>query len=79
MPSWREAPQAISVRPGRDIAITLDRSGRASDGDGRVRGRPLRSSEIGVRPDTSPAVQSVGAGEPADRAGVKKWATCCCR
>ncbi len=63
----RAAQQAIGMRPSRDIVITLDRGGRTLTVSAASTADRYEVGEIGVLPDTSPYVQSVTAGDPADR------------
>jgi regulator of sigma E protease len=69
--TWRDAQQAVGMRPSRDIVITLDRGGRTVTVTAKSTADRYEVGDIGVLPDTSPHVRSVNAGEPADRAGVK--------
>jgi regulator of sigma E protease len=71
VPTWREAQQAIGMRPSRDIPITLDRGGRTVTVSARSTADRYEVGDIGVLPNVSPRVQSISAGDPADRAGLK--------
>jgi regulator of sigma E protease len=70
--TWDDVLLAIGTRPDRDVALTLLRNGqtRAFTVRPTAEGR-YEIGNIGVLPDTHPIVESVIAGDPADRAGLK--------
>jgi regulator of sigma E protease len=70
--TWEDLFLTVGTRPNRDVAITLLRDGRPvsisvrPDADSR-----FEVGSIGVLPDVHPYIESVVAGDPADRAGLK--------
>ena len=71
--TWEQAEIEIASRPKRDIPMTVLREGRKvalsihpdAEGDFEI-------GRIGVFPNAHPIIQSVNAGDPADRAGLKR-------
>jgi regulator of sigma E protease len=70
--TWEDLLIAVGTRPDRDVSLTLLR-------DGETRAMTVRPvpqtryeiGNIGVLPDINPVVQSVIAGDVADKAGMK--------
>ncbi len=72
VPTWEAFNMAVGIRPDRDVALTLDRSGQPVSVT--VRPSPVSKYEIGmigVLPDVNPVIRSVTPGDPADKAGFK--------
>jgi regulator of sigma E protease len=73
VPSWDKLFIAVGTRPDRDIALTFDRMGQAMSVDLRTTSQTrYEVGDIGVMPDVHPLIGSVLAGDPADKAGLKK-------
>ena len=70
--TWEDLNIQIGMRPDRDVAVTVLRDGRTEALTVRpgAEGR-FEIGDIGVLPDVSPRVQSLFAGDPAERAGVR--------
>jgi regulator of sigma E protease len=73
--TWEQLFIAIGTRPNRETSIVLERDGRAQEltltpvvppGDSR-----FEIGDIGVLPDVHPLLQSVSAGEPGERSGLR--------
>jgi len=70
--TWEGAGVAIGVKARREVAIELVRDGQSQmvrvtpDAEGR-----FEVGNIGVLPDSRPAIRSLVAGEPAQKAGLK--------
>jgi regulator of sigma E protease len=70
--TWEDAGVAIGIKARREVAIGLVRDGRTvtvrvtPDAEGK-----FEVGNIGVLPDSRPAIKSLVAGEPAQRAGLK--------
>ena len=70
--TWDDLFIAVGTRPDRDVSLTLLRDGETH----AVTVRPVPETRyeignIGVLPDINPVVQSVIAGDVADKAGMK--------
>ena len=70
--TWDDLFIAVGTRPDRDVSLTLLRDGETR----AVTVRPVPETRyeignIGVLPDINPVVQSVIAGDVADKAGMK--------
>ena len=70
--TWNDLFIAVGTRPDRDVSLTLLRDGETR----AVTVRPVPETRyeignIGVLPDINPVVQSVIAGDVADKAGMK--------
>jgi regulator of sigma E protease len=73
VPSWDKLFIAVGTRPDRDIALTFDRMGQTMSVDLRTTSQTrYEVGDIGVMPDVHPLIGSVLAGDPADKAGLKK-------
>jgi regulator of sigma E protease len=59
VPTWKDAQQAIGMRPNRDVAIALDRGGRTVRLSVRSTAGRYEVGDIGVLPNVSPRVRSV--------------------
>lgn len=70
--TWENLFIAIGTRPDRDVPLTLARDGQTLELTVRTiaQGR-FDVGNIGVLPDSNPIVQSVIAGDPAERAGLQ--------
>ena len=70
--TWDDLFIAVGTRPNREIPLTLLRAGQTQSVTVRTeaQGR-FETGSIGVLPDRTPLVQSVIAGEVAERAGMK--------
>ena len=72
--TWEDFFVAIGAKPGRQVALTVDRSGSTSTVNVTPKapeGSRFEIGDIGVLPDSHPHIRSVNGGEPADRAGLK--------
>jgi regulator of sigma E protease len=72
--NWEQFLVAIGTRPNREVTVTLRRDGQELAR--QVVPTPLPDNkyeigDIGVLPNTHPAVPRVTPGEPADKAGIK--------
>jgi regulator of sigma E protease len=70
--TWNDFFLAIGTKAGRDVQLTLVRDGREE----RVNVRPQAQTrfevgDIGVLPDVYPSIESVFAGDPAEKAGLR--------
>ena len=71
-PTWDDVLLAISTKPKRDVELAILRDGR----EDRITVHPdaqtkYEIGDIGVLPDVYPYAESVFAGDPAEKAGVK--------
>jgi regulator of sigma E protease len=71
-PTWDDFFLAIGTKADRDVELTIVRDGREQ----RIPIRPepqtrFEVGDIGVLPDVYPSIESVFAGDPADKAGLK--------
>jgi regulator of sigma E protease len=71
-PTWEDFFMVIGGKPDRDVQLAIQRDGREE----RVTVRPEARTrwevgEIGVLPDVYPSIDSLVAGEPAEKAGFK--------
>ncbi len=70
--TWEDAGIAIGTKARREVAIGLVRDGRTEtvrvtpDAEGK-----FEVGNIGVLPDSRPAIKTLVAGEPAQKAGLK--------
>ncbi len=70
--TWEDAGLAIGTKARREVVIELVRDGRTEtvrvtpDAEGR-----FEVGNIGVEPDSRPAIRSLISGEPAQKAGLK--------
>jgi regulator of sigma E protease len=70
--TWEDAGVAIGTKARREVAIELVRDGRTEtvrvtpDAEGK-----FEVGNIGVLPDSRPAIRSLVSGEPAQKAGLK--------
>jgi regulator of sigma E protease len=70
--TWEDAGIAIGTKARREVAIELVRDGRTEtvhvtpDAEGKY-----EVGNIGVLPDSRPAIRTLVAGEPAQKAGLK--------
>ena len=73
VPSWDKLFLAIGTRPDRVVPMTLLRNGETITVEVRPNSETkYEVGDIGVLPDVHPIVGSVLAGDPADKAGIKK-------
>ncbi len=70
--TWEKFFMEVATRPGRDVAVTLNRGGEtlAVTVRPKAEGR-YEIGDAGVLPDATPVIQSVIPNDPADKAGVK--------
>ncbi len=70
--TWEDAGLAIGTKARREVTIELVRDGRTEtvrvtpDAEGK-----FEVGNIGVEPDSRPAIRSLISGEPAQKAGLK--------
>jgi regulator of sigma E protease len=70
--TWEDLFLAVSTRAGRDVPLALMRDGQRQVITVRPQSETrFEVGSLGVLPDINPIVQSVIAGEPAERAGIK--------
>jgi regulator of sigma E protease len=77
--TWEQLDQAVGARPEREVQLVVMRAGREEHlvvrpdlTELRTRGNAkFEVGTIGVLPDVYPSVQSLIAGEPAEKAGIK--------
>jgi regulator of sigma E protease len=72
VPTWNDFFTAIGTKADRDVQLAVVRNGREE----RVPIRPepqtrFEVGDIGVLPDVYPSIESVFAGDPAEKAGLK--------
>lgn len=72
-PTWEALYMAVGTRPNRQVEVEFLRQGLTR----HVQITPSSETrfevgDIGVLPDVHPSVQTVAAGDPADKAGVMK-------
>lgn len=71
-PTWEQFYLAIGGRADRDVPITLLREGRELVLTVKPEAQTkMRIGDIGVLPNVHPAIRSVEANGPADKAGLK--------
>jgi len=77
--TWEHLDMAVGARPEREVDLVVKRGGREEHLTVRPDLTELRTRNdarfevgtIGVLPDVSPSIQSLVAGEPAEKAGLK--------
>jgi regulator of sigma E protease len=73
--TWEQLFIAIGTRPNRETSIVMERDGRAQELTLTPVVTPADSrfeiGYIGVLPDVHPLLQSVSAGEPGERSGLR--------
>jgi regulator of sigma E protease len=71
-PTWDDLDLAIGMKTDRDVQLTILRDGREEQVSVRPEGKTrFEIGDIGVLPDTYPSIESVVAGDPAEKAGLK--------
>jgi len=71
-PTWEDFFMSIGAKPDRDVQLTFLRDGREEQISVRPEAQTrYEVGDIGVLPDVYPSIQSVVAGDPADKAGLK--------
>jgi regulator of sigma E protease len=72
VPTWNALNMAVGIRPGKDIAVTLQRAGAPLTVTLKTTSETkFQIGSIGVLPDINPVIRSVLPGDPADKAGLK--------
>jgi regulator of sigma E protease len=72
VPTWNALNLAIGIRPGKDVTLTLERSGSPVTVALQTTSETkFQIGSIGVLPDIHPIIRSVLPGDPADRAGLR--------
>lgn len=72
VPTWNALNMAVGIRPGKDIALTLERAGSPMTVALQTTSETkFQIGSIGVLPDIHPIIRSVLPGDPADKAGLK--------
>ena len=71
-PTWDDLDLAIGMKTDRDVQLTMLRDGREEQVTVRPEGKTrYQIGDIGVLPDVYPSIESVVAGDPAEKAGLK--------
>jgi regulator of sigma E protease len=71
-PTWDDLDLAIGMKTDRDVQLTILRDGREEEVTVRPEGKTrYQIGDIGVLPDVYPSIESVVAGDPAEKAGLK--------
>jgi regulator of sigma E protease len=70
--TWDDLDREIGMKADRDVQLTILRDGREQQVSVRPEGKTrYQIGDIGVLPDTYPSIESLVAGDPADKAGLK--------
>jgi len=71
-PTWDDLDFAIGMKTDRDVQLTILRDAREEQVTVRPEGKTrYQIGDIGVLPDVYPSIESVVAGDPAEKAGLK--------